>query len=166
MRKAPRKTTLLLVDFDSTLYRSPLPPDPSDRSWWFHAHSLHGYGAPGYDRRWILSVVGPVRQMMQRDDVAGVLLTGRPHHTEMIARVTDMLALADLPFARHHFKPVTYPEPNAHFKAAAVQKWLLANPWVELVVFYEDRPENLVSVGEMVKRMGRKYVPILVPPGT
>jgi FMN phosphatase YigB (HAD superfamily) len=160
----PRKTTLLILDFDSTLYDSPHPPNPNDRSWWFHAHSLDGFGAPGYDRRWILDVVTPMRKVMNRPDVISVLLTARAQHVEMVERVTEMLDLADLPFDHYQFRPVTVQKTNAAFKAEVVQKWLLANPWIEQVVFYEDRPENLISVGEIVKRLGRKYIPVLVPP--
>jgi hypothetical protein len=161
--KAVRPKVLVIADFDGTLYRSPEPPVP-DPSWWYHARSLDGYGPPGFDFKWILDVVIPMRKASQSPGVRTALLTGRTAHSEMKRRVGTMLGLADLTFDYYQFKPVTMRAPNADFKAGVVQRWLLMEPWVEHVILYEDRPENLAAVGRMVQRLGRRYTGVLIPP--
>lgn len=157
-----KPTELHIYDFDGSLYDSPRPRVDTP-SWWYSARSLKGYGPPGFDKKWILAAVLQARRSVGTPWVRTALLTGRPQHSEMEQVLRAMLRSADLPFDIYRLKAV-WPSTLTHlYKAAEVQRWLLREPTIRKVVFYDDEPVNLEAVGEVALRLGREYVPILTP---
>ena len=158
-----KPTELYVFDFDETLYRSRKPPLPSP-AWWYHASTLDGHGAPGFDSRWILKVVAVARAAQQAPWARTALLTGRPKHSAMDRKIREVLSGARLRFDHFHLKPVIPVDRRTRdYKAAVVTKLLLAHPSIQRVVFYDDRPENLEAVGEAAEGGGVAYVPVLTP---
>ena len=150
---------LHIYDFDGSLYDSPRPKD--DRpDWWFSAKSLQGYGGLGEDPKWILSTVVEARRSILAPWVKTAVLTGRPHQAEMQATIKKMLAKTGLNFDIVKLKPLFPPDPTPVFKAKQVLTWLRAAPTVTRVIFYDDLPENLSAVGDVVRQANLSYTGI------
>lgn len=152
-----KPTTLVVMDFDYTLYKSPLPPTPST-AWWMSPRSLQGIGLPGFDQRWILSTVQAARKASMDMSVQTALLTGRAAVPPMKKVLLSALTRAGLEFNLVSLKPVRFPPlPQGPYKAAMVRKWLLERPWVEKVVLYDDEAGVHEAVRAVVTQMGRYY---------
>ncbi len=150
------------MTFDGTLYDSPrLPVDRPD--WWFSAKSFRGWGAPGFDGKWILDYVAEARRSIQVPWVRAVLLTGRPQHGEMAHCLQEMLSSARLNFDRVQLQPFLPPRATPTYKADKVHEWLLMEPSITKVVFYDDLEENLRAVGEIARLMKVQYTPVRAP---
>jgi hypothetical protein len=157
-----KPTELYIFDFDDTLYRSRKPPVPAP-AWWYHAHTLDGFGPPGFDTKWKYDVLGAARRAQVAPWAMTVLLTARPQHSAMERKIREVLAAARLKFDHFCLKPVipagmTDPQ----YKAAAVQRILLSFPSLTRVVFYDDRQDNLDAVARVVRGAKVEYVPIRV----
>ena len=74
-----------------------------------------------------------------------------------------MLRSASLPFRNYQLKPVWPPSSTPRYKARAVMGWLEKHPTITKVIFYDDEPENLRAVGEVVLQKGADYAPVLMP---
>jgi FMN phosphatase YigB (HAD superfamily) len=153
-------TELTVFDLDGTLYESK-PGPPEDPTWWYSAQSLSGHGPPGFDPRWRLGVVLLARRVVTAPWTRTALLTGRPRHNEMERVIRQMLHEADLDFDHVQLKPVTVDVPTSAYKAAAVRKWILADPTISKVTLHDDEPENIEAVRSVVLELKRLYVPVL-----
>jgi hypothetical protein len=155
-------TELHIYDVDGTLYKSPKPPIP-DPVWYFHAHSFGMPREPGYDGRWILEVVSRARHSMLDPTVMTVVLTGRPDHGPMQKKVAQLLRLTGLRFDKVQLQPILFAGTTAQYKGLVVAGWLKQLPSVRKVVFYDDEPDNHVTVGGVARELGLKYQGVLTP---
>lgn len=157
-----RPIELHIYDLDGTLYKSPAPPIP-DPTWWFHAHSFGDPKPPGYDSRWILSVLSRARSSTLAPSVRTVVITGRPDHTPMRKKVAHVLSLTGLVFDAVRLQPVLFPGTTAQYKGTTVAKMLQQLPDVKRVVLYDDEPDNHRVVGAVVKSRGLIYAGVKTP---
>lgn len=154
-----------IYDFDGTLYRSPLPPNPLESSvWWHLPRSLDGAGQPGFDHRWVLPIVIEARRSINDPRVMAIVLTGRPDHKLMRERIEKMLSAAELHFPIVQLRPVVLQGTMQDYKANFVKGVLKAIPSVEKVVYYDDDAENLTAVSA-VASAGKKKFSGFVGPG-
>jgi hypothetical protein len=154
---------LHIYDFDMTLYESPQPPEP-DPVWWFHAYPLYGFGAPGFDRRWILPLLVKARRSTQTPGVLTVLLTARADSAPLKQVIKKMIRTAGLGFNLVQLKPVDTTLSTPAYKAAVVHKLLKLHPSIRKVMFYDDIQANVNRVGAVVRRAGLAYVGVVVAP--
>ena len=155
-------TELHVFDFDGALYNSPRPL--IDRqSFWHSPKSLQGYGVPGEDPRWIIPTVMAAKRAIARPEVVAVLCTARPLRGSLQAILKRMLYGAGLTFDHYALKPAWPLRTTPTYKAGQVHHWLLKYPTVSYVAFWDDLPENLVAVGDVVRSHGLGYRPTLTP---
>ena len=159
-------TELTAFDFDDTLLHSPRPPSPAHKDWWYHAYSLDDVqNGPGYDRRWMLGNIAAARSSINRPTAMTVVLTARTSHAKMRKQIDRLLGLTGLQFDAVQLKPMMPPLPSPVYKAGAIAAWLNRHPSIQRVTFYDDYDKNLRAVGEVVRRRGLQYVPVLTRPG-
>lgn len=156
-------TELIAFALDGTLYDA-RPGPPEDLTWWYSAQSLSSHGPPGFDPRWRLGVVLLARRVATAPWTRTALLTGRPRHSEMERVIRQMLHEADLAFDYVQLKPVTVEVPTSAYKAAAIRKWILAEPTITKVTLHDDTPENIEAVRSVVLELKRQCVPVLHRP--
>lgn len=158
-----KPTELHVYDLDGTLYDSPrLAVDRP--SWWYSAQSLQSFGLPGFDSKWLLGPVMAARRSIATPWVRTALLTGRPHHAEMLAVIHAMLRSADLPFDEVCLKPVWPPTTTPRYKSLRVVDWVADHPTANKVVVHDDLQENLDAVGYGLRYFrDMTYVPVLAP---
>ena len=148
---------LHVYDFDGTLYNSPHPPKP-DPSWWLFVKSLGQTGAPGFDSRWNIPVVIRARRSIQDPCAKTILLTARPDYRLMRQKVEKMLDDASLDFEKVWLKPPTIGMTAPEYKAMIVESYLIEDPEIEKVIFFDDEPTNLAAVAKRSAKHGVLYV--------
>ncbi|KAJ3119035.1 hypothetical protein HDU96_003210 [Phlyctochytrium bullatum] len=162
-------THIYIFDFDSTLFRSPLPnPDLwapevlgtliSDCGWFVEPRSLRSPYIPSSPDKswWDLDVIAEVRKAMQQARSSGTavvaLLTGRRH--DLFAdRIRELCNVFDdkdplefdLYFFREGFDPLSplFLPTTLDFKFAVLDKLLKAFPQIEVVSLWDDRKRHL-----------------------
>lgn len=159
-----KPTSLAVIDFDGSLYRSPTPTSVEEAgTWWYHAYPLASHKAPGFDGRWILPVVMEARRSSLDPTAATILLTGRPQSHEMLKMLKTMAAKADIKFDAFHLQPVLFPGTTPVYKAVMVKQWLDKLPSIKKVTLWDDIPENHAAVRKVVEMSRRKYWGVLTP---
>lgn len=171
---APPRTIsrLRVIDFDSTLFRSPLPNRDlwsdhlrgaliSDCGWFQEPRTLappYVPEAPG-PAWWHTETLGAIAAAATaRADTLVVLLTGR-RHDRFGARIRQMCESRALPFDMHFFREGT--DPNAprsyattlDFKLAVLQRLLDTFPGITDVQLWDDRPRHLELFGNAFRAM-------------
>lgn len=141
--------------FDRMLYDAPLAPD-GDPDWWYHAHSLRGYGGPGYDARWRLPTISAARRSSLDPLVLTALLTGRPANAQMTKTLRDMLQLTGVAFDIIQLQPLSA-QSTAGYKGACVKAWLDKSPMIRKVVLHDADPASHATVSKAVREAGARY---------
>lgn len=151
---------LVVCGFDGTLYRSPVSPI-GDPDWYFHAHSLAGWEAPGFDKRWVLPTLQQVRRAAADPLACVILITSRPDHKAMRKVLKAMLDKTEVPWQGVYLKPVLAGETIALYKARVIAERLRQDENLKRVTMYDSSPDNLLAVQVITLSLGRQFTPVL-----
>ncbi len=145
--------TLLIFDFDGTLFASPAKPCgyPEQRKWYDDPASLHPPLVPARPgpEWWSPDLCGLARAAIGHDTVYPVLMTGRMDSV-FRPRIAQLLAQVGFDFPETHLAP----DPSVStgpWKLAVIAELLRRYPFTD-VVMYEDRPEHVVLFREDLER--------------
>ncbi|TPX72948.1 hypothetical protein SpCBS45565_g00357 [Spizellomyces sp. 'palustris'] len=163
--RSPRRLSRLLVfDFDSTLFRSPLPNPAlwsdelrgaliSDCGWFAEPRTLHPPFIPECpgDDWWDTETIRDVQKACAyKEETVTVLLTGRRHDLfgERIKRMCEMHnppLTFDLFFFREGYDPtsILHHPTTLDFKLAVLHRLLSTFPSISQIEFYDDRKKHL-----------------------
>ncbi len=168
-------TKLHVFDFDATLFKSPEPPvgwakENPGKYWWSSYESLSPEMlGEDVSNLWIDSVVEEARKSIADQHTISALCTARSDIGSVRYRVSELLREQGLTLERLFFKPLRRAMTGPEYKAGVVKMLLNAYPNIEEVIFWDDKNENLVAVGKLIREKDFynserfiQYVPELV----
>nr|KAJ3420666.1 hypothetical protein HK105_005403 [Polyrhizophydium stewartii] len=165
---------LVIFDFDSTLFRSPLPNADlwagplrgritSDCGWFTDPRTLEAPYVPDVpgDAWWHAETVDRVFEALAREDTLTVLLTGRRHDL-FSKRIEDMCRRKSprpLSFDLFFFREGHDPQAGRHhpttldFKLAVLDRLLETFTTLKHVEFYDDRERHLKLFQQQIESL-------------
>lgn len=155
-------TTLVVFDFDGTLFRSPHAPAWwGGRDWWLNSESLNSPMVPTEPSPdwWNNDVVDRARTACENDNNLVILLTARPEGP-FRRRIETLVSQAGLNFAGVYLYEGEMSA--ADFKMSVMAELLEDNPSIRGVSIWEDREDHLQKFADWVESNGRACFPHLV----
>ena len=155
-------TTLVVFDFDGTLFRSPHPPSWwGGRDWWLNSESLNSPMVPTEPEPdwWNNEVVDRARTACENDNNLVILLSARPEGP-FRRRIETLVSQAGLQFAGVYLHKGEMSAED--FKMGVMGKLLEDNPSIRGVSIWEDRENHLQKFADWVESNGRACFPHLV----
>lgn len=134
------KKTLVVFDFDGTLFKSPLRPSKWKGRWWSDSRSLSPPLVPEEpgDEWWNDKICEQAFDSLTDNSVYTVLLTGRLDKV-FNERVHDLLESKGLRFP---YVGLAELDTSIDSKIQHLDKLLTDNHFIEKIIFYDDRTEH------------------------
>ena len=134
------KKTLVVFDFDGTLFKSPLKPKDWKGAWWSNIKSLTPPIMPEEpdDSWWNDKVCESAFEHLNNPEHYTILLTGRIDRV-FNKRVNQLLEQNDLLFP---YVGLAQLSTSIDSKFQHLDKILSDNPYFEKIIFYDDREEH------------------------
>ena len=159
------KTQLHIYDFDATLFMSPMHPDDWEGHIGHWYDTLQSLSAPCVidppNDLWIGSTVSSAHSSIADPSVYAILMTGRTRKSELVGRITDLLAMGGLTFEEVLLKP-TGDVRTQPWKSSMIEKLAAKLSDLQEVHIWEDRADHLQAFIKLVESMGLVAVPHFV----
>jgi len=152
---------LAMVDFDWTLFRSPLPPGGLEKTWWDSLDSLTPPVVPSRPKKewWIEKTVEQVRRIQKASNTLVAVITGRNKRFQR--RIEELVKQCKLypQYILTHDPKIRGEKQILRFKVNAVKDILEAHPTISELVVWEDLQSQLEEFQKLTKKRGMTYTP-------
>lgn len=147
-------TTLVVYDFDHTLFKSPIPADPKNRNWWQNTDTLSSPIVPDEpsEEWWNKDVVSKLERDLTDPAKHVIVMTGRGHDFQ--SRVSSLLRMKGLDVPEVYTNYMGEDTSTLIFKIRNVKKVLAYYPTITRIEFYDDRKPHIRA---FEKQFGEQY---------
>lgn len=142
LKESMNPDTLVIYDFDHTLFKSPLPANP-DPKWWGDIKSMTEPVVPEVptDEWWNTEVVNDLVKDLKDSSKHVIVMTGRKESFK--ERLSKLLKTKGLDVPEFYTNYMGDDTNTLNFKIRNIKKILSRLPSVKTIVFYDDRKPHL-----------------------
>lgn len=149
--------TLAVFDFDKTLFRSPDAPSNNKGNWHIKIDSLTPPAVKDVpnDNMWNMSIVSKAKELIDRQDVYCIMLTGRVDNI-FEERINELLLQKELLFDKvglNHFGGDT-----VEFKVNTIKNLIDKMPNLDRLSMWDDDEEKIEQYKEIFSNKDYSFV--------